>query len=87
MNATLMNLDNAKTRLANAQAEEIELRNSRSKRELMTLPEVDGLLARLHSRFLAIDFGSRALSDKVAQQLHDEMILINETIKVWKERA
>ena len=84
---TLMSLDAAKTRLAIARAEEIELRNSRTKKDLMTLVEVDGLLARLHSRFLAMDFGSQAFGERVAKDLADEMALIRETIQVWKAQS
>lgn len=81
-------LQKSLTRLNIAQAEEIELRNQRTKRDLMSLPEVDGLLARLHSRFLGVELGgSRLAGDRVAQQLADEMGMIKSTITLWKSQA
>ena len=84
---TLQELDAAQTRLANAQAEEIELRNARTKKDLMTLVEVSGLLERLRSRLLRIDFGSQLKSEQIAKELADEMKMIRETIQHWRKQA
>jgi len=82
---TLMTLDAAQTRLANAKASRIEFDLAKSKRELLTIPEAFDLLRRL--RDIALEKTLWQNRSVLGKHLDDALESFSELVRRMQEDA